>query len=76
MFHVLTVPTNVRLPKQNVAEAAEAKPDVGTPDNPLSLANRYAKPGVSYSDEEIRATLREFRSQWEEDLDERLDPGS
>lgn len=36
----------------------------------ISLANRFAKPGVSYSDEEIQETLREIRSQWEEDLDD------
>ena len=61
-----------------VAEATQAKRNRSavTPNKSLSLANRYAKPGVSYSDEEIRATMREFRSQWEEDLDERLDPSS
>ncbi|MCE2490060.1 MAG: hypothetical protein J4G17_08825 [Anaerolineae bacterium] len=44
----------------------------GAFENPVSLANRYAKPGVSYSDEELRQTLREIQTEWEAELDELL----
>lgn len=44
----------------------------GAFENPVSLANRYAKPGVGYSDEELRQTLREIRTEWEAELDELL----
>ena len=55
-----------------MAEATQAETHKVKTEASLSLANRYAKPGVSYSDEEIRATFREIQSQWEEDFDERL----
>lgn len=75
-YHVRPVQKHRATPRQIETGAGHRKlVAAGTPHNALSLANRYAKPGVSYSDEEIRATLRQFRSQWEENLDERLAPG-
>ena len=44
----------------------------GAFENASSLANRYAKPGVSYSDEELRQTLKEIQTEWEAELDELL----
>lgn len=44
----------------------------GAFDNPVSLAGAMAEPGVSYSDEELRQTLREIRTEWEAELDELL----
>ncbi|MCY4526973.1 MAG: Fic family protein, partial [Anaerolineaceae bacterium] len=44
----------------------------GAFENPVSLAGKYARPGVSYSDEELRQTLREIQTEWETELDELL----
>lgn len=44
----------------------------GAFENAGSLAGAMAKPGVSYSDEELRQTLREIRTEWEAELDELL----
>ena len=44
----------------------------GAFENATSLAGAYAKPGVSYSDEELRQTLKEIRTEWEAELDELL----
>ena len=41
----------------------------GAFENNISLANRYANYGESYSDEELQQTLREISSQWEQDID-------
>ena len=44
----------------------------GAFENPVSLAGSMAKPGVSYSDEELRQTLKEIQTEWEAELDELL----
>ena len=44
----------------------------GAFENSSSLAGSMARPGVSYSDEELRETLREIRTEWEAELDELL----
>ncbi len=44
----------------------------GAFENPKSLAGAFAKPGVSYSDEELRQTLRAIQTEWEAELDELL----
>ena len=44
----------------------------GAFENPVSLAGSMARPGVSYSDEELRETLREIRTEREAELDELL----
>ncbi len=44
----------------------------GAFENATSLAGTMAKPGVSYSDEELRQTLKEIRTEWEAELDELL----
>ncbi|MCY3944700.1 MAG: hypothetical protein OXF44_00265 [Anaerolineaceae bacterium] len=72
-YRVQPMPNRWHPFKQNVAAPAQAKPVSAKAKKHISLANRYAKPGVSYSDEEIRATLKEIRSQWEEDFDEQRD---
>ncbi len=35
-----------------------------------SLRNKYAEPSLDISDEELRAGIREFSTQWKEDLDD------
>ena len=38
--------------------------------NSTSLAGSMARPGVEISDEELRTTLREIRTEWEAEFDE------
>ena len=44
----------------------------GAFENSTSLAGSMARPGVEISDEELRETLREMRTEWETELDELL----
>ena len=44
----------------------------GAFENPVSLAGSMAKPGANYSDEELRQTLKEIRTEWEAEIDELL----
>lgn len=39
-------------------------------ENVESLRNKYAEPSLDISDEELRAGIREFSTQWKEDLDD------
>ena len=62
-----------RHPKRIEVEVEHARRvAAGAFENPVSLANRYAKPDVSYSDEELRQTLREIQTEWEAEIDELL----
>jgi hypothetical protein len=42
----------------------------GAFDQAESLRNKYANPGFDLSDEELRAGIREFANEWEQELDE------
>jgi hypothetical protein len=39
-------------------------------ENVESLRNKYAKPDSDLSDEELRAGIREFATEWEQEFDE------
>lgn len=40
----------------------------GAFDHVESLRNKYAKPGFDLSDEELRAGIREFANEWEQEM--------
>lgn len=51
----------------------ERRRATGAFENVTSLAGIMAEPGIELSDEELRATLREMRTEWEAEIDEYLD---
>jgi hypothetical protein len=42
----------------------------GAFNNVESLRNKYANPEITLSDEELLASIREFASEWEQDIDD------
>ncbi len=38
-----------------------------------SLRNKYAEPPLDVSDDDLRASIREFSTEWEQDLDDLFD---
>ncbi len=38
-----------------------------------SLRNKYAEPPLSVSEDDLRASIREFSTEWEQDLDDLCD---
>jgi hypothetical protein len=52
-----------------LAEHARLKAS-GAFDRVESLANRYARPELALTEEELDATLHEIRTEWEKEIDE------
>lgn len=73
MRHLQTttsLPESQRITREMILAEHQRRVAAGAFTHPQSLANRYATPGFDLSDEELQAGIREFSSEWEQELDE------
>jgi hypothetical protein len=69
-LRVLTRSDEKRVTLESIVARRERLRKAGAFDHITSLANRWARPDLDLSDEELTATIREVSKEWEKDIDE------